>query len=518
MIRHIRYILAAGILTMASAPCILAQDGAQLARDAFETGNYFESIDRYGRLIKLRNPYPDYFIKLGQSYLRTNVDPKLALDHLLEAENMGGFPPENYLDIAEAYTHHLQYDMALEYIGKYEAEGKPKKKDLPNIERLKANCVAAQDLLLVPVKVNFQNLGPGINSPYPDYLPLVSANDDLLVFTSRRKTRPGSKTEFDGYYASDIFSVSKGQTDWENLAPLGDLINSEYDEQAVGLTASGDSLFYYVDDVDKYGDISLAVKQMGGFGPGSDIDKVINSGFMESSLAISDDGKTILFSSNRKGTLGNLDIWMMRKLPTGVWSEPQNLGPEINTPWDEDFPALSADGHTLFFSSNGHPGMGGFDLFFSTWDAQNGIWTIPQNLGHPINTPGNEKNISFVNGGREAYISALRPEGQGDLDIYKLSYVNDDDKNPAIFLVNIVNEEHSKIPGKAEIQIKNEFDELIGKYYPNKLTDRYVLALYPGKYFLTLDVDGHRPYNEVLVVNPSHARQEQNVKMIKLQK
>lgn len=515
---QVRNYIFTGIIFLPLTLPIQAQEGATMALESFEAGNYLDAMDRYGRLVNSRNAHPDYFVKLGQCYLRTNVDPLQALDHLLEAENKGDFPSEAYIDIAEAYTHHLQYDMALDYLNKYESEAKPKKKDLDNLYHLKANCIAAQDLLLVPAKVTFQNLGPGINSPYPDYLPFVAADEKVLLFSSRRKSRPGSKTEFDGYYASDIFVVTRAGTDWDKLSPVGDRINTEYDEQAVGLSASGDSLFYYVDHVDKYGDIFMSTKQMGGYGDGIPLDKAINSGFMESSVTVSKDGSTMIFSSNRKGGVDGIDLWMMRKSPLGAWSEPQNLGPEINTLWDEDFPTLSADGLTLYFSSNGHPGMGGFDLFFSSWDAQNGLWTKPQNLGYPINTPGNEKNISFIKNGKEAYIASLRPDGLGDLDLYKIVYDKDLVDDPALFLLNIVSSENEDLKDKIEIQIKDEYDELIGQYYPNSLTNRYLIALYPGKYFLSLDASGHKPYNEVLVVNPSHTRQEQNVKMIKLQK
>jgi hypothetical protein len=204
---------------------------------------------------------------------------------------------------------------------------------------------------------------------------------------------------------------------------------------------------------------------------------------------------------------------MMHKEDGGDWGEPINLGSEINSPFHEDFPTLSPDGRTLYFCSDGHPGMGGYDLFFSSWDEQSKIWTKPQNLGFPINGPGDDKNIAFKNDGNEAVIAKLRDGGFGDLDIYEMSYKKEKLQGPAVFLINVEADEDAP---NSKISIKNEYDNLIGRYEPNKFTGKYTIALYPGKYFLYIDAEGHMPYNEVLVVNDFHTRQDQNVKLIKL--
>ncbi len=490
---------------------------ARRADDAFEIGNYPEAIELYSKLI--RN-YPDdaeFNERLGLSYLRTFSDPLSALDYLLAAERAGKIDKETFLDIARASMLHLDYDQALEYLQKFEEEGGVTKKNRSSYTKLRLDCETASDLLKYPIDVDFKSLGPDINSVYPDYHPFVTKDGNTLFFTSRRRLSPGDRKEFDGYFPSDIFMSKRTSQGWSPASRLPEPINTPYDEQTVGITNSGDSIFFYIDHVDEYGDIYLSPKEVGVFGDPRRLGDQINSSSIESACSISEDRKTFLFSSNRDGGFGGLDIYMVKKLPTGDWGEPLNLGPDINSEFSEDFPTLSGDGKTMYFCSNGIPGMGGYDLFFSTWDEQSNVWTKPQNLGYPINTPFDDKTISFVGDGARAYVTSIRSEGQGDLDIFELTFNRKITDSPAIFLINIP--QVAEVEGSApEIVIKNSLDEKIGSYKPNRITARYILALYPGKYFLEVDAKGFRPYTESLVVNNYHSRQEQNVKVIELER
>lgn len=491
----------------------------KVARQAFNDGNYFKAIDLYSKLLHKEPDVMEYNYRMGQSYLRTQIDPKRALDFLIKAEGLPKFPDEGLLALAEAYSYHLQYDNALSCLNKFEEEGNVKKKNELDFNRLKANYTMAIELLKYPAEVTFTNLGPNLNSTYPDYHPFVDKNENILIFTSRRKSKPGQNPEFDGYYPANLYmSERKPEGGWKEAVKLTDRINTSYDEQAVGLTDSGDSLFFYIDHVNSFGNIYLSERVNNVFGDPKPLNNTVNTEYVESACSISRDGNTLIFSSDRPGGAGGLDIWMRRKLPTGEWGEPLNLGSEINTPFNEDFPTLSGDGKTLYFCSDGHPGMGNFDLFFSTWDALDNTWSRPQNLGFPINTPSNEKSISFNDFGDRAYITALRPEGRGDLDLYEVTYLNLREAMPAVFLVNAALPEGSSPRNRARIRITNENDELIGEYAPNKITGKYLLALYPGKYTMYLEAEGFKPYSEDLVVNNAHMRQEKNLKTINLEK
>lgn len=491
-----------------------AQD-EKLALESFETGNYFEAIKQYEKLLEVEPNNIDYNLNMGLCYLRTNVDPKEALNYLLRVARDPKCPTYVYTELATAHMFHLEYEEALRNLEKFESEGGVKRKNQDDFNRLVANCNAALDLIKYPVDVTFKNLGPEVNSEYPDYHPFITEDGKTILYTTRRKIRPGSKPEFDGYFPSDIFQTSFKGDEWSMGKKLGDRINTIYDEQSVGITQTGDSMFFYIDHVEDFGDIYTSVRKNGIYTNPVKLNSDVNSVAIESACSISKDGGILIFSSNRDGGYGGLDIWMIYKYESGLWGEPINLGPEINSPFDEDFPTLSLDGSTLYFSSDGHPGMGSFDLYFSTWDSQSRVWTKPQNLGYPINGPSSEKTISFTGKGEKAVMTARFDDTIGDLDIYSVRYNKDIDDGPAVFLVNVPSNKENPA---AKIEVRNLFDDVVGEYLPNRITGRYHIALPTGKYFLYVDAEGYGPYNEVLVVSDFHKRQLQNVKLITLEK
>ena len=484
------------------------------ANAAFARGDYHTSIDLYSELLEEHPNNAEYNERMGRSYLRTYIDPLAALEYLLRAESETKRPKNLYLDIAKAYSIHLEYDQALHYLDRLEEAGGVNKRDKAEIAKMRLDYLAAGDLLKYPVNISFENAGAGVNSPYPDYHPFVTRNGKTLFFTSRRRVKPGDKPEFDGYFPSDIYIADLSSPESESRR-INDPVNTPYDEQVVGLTDSGDSLFIYIDHVSNYGDIYLSTKTGSIYQRPKPLDKAINTDAIESSCTISHDGNTLYFSSDRPGGIGGLDLWKITRLKNGSWSLPENLGDQVNTPFDEDFPNLSGDGQSLFFTSNGHPGMGGFDLFFSALDPETKRWTIPQNAGYPVNTPLDDKSISFTGMGDVAYVTAVRPEGHGDLDVYRITYNESiSDVDPAIFLVNIpAMGDPTKAP---EIRISDDEDNLIGQYRPHRFTNRYVFALYPGKYAIRVNAEGYKPYEETLIVNKTHLRQEQNVRIINL--
>ena len=514
--KHIRPIALFALLVTWSSEAVFSQNPAK-ADDAFDIGNYIEATEEYRKLVDKDPDNQEYNERLGLSYLKTYIDPLLALEYLVKAEKLGKVDKEIYLHLAKASTFHLDYDQALFYLNRFEDEGGVKKKNIDDFEKLKDATLAAQDLLKYPVDVNFNRLSKEVNSDYPDYHPFITKDGNTLYFTSRRKLKPGAKPEFDGYFPSDIFMSERTETGWTKADRLPPPINTPYDEQAVGITNSGDSLFFYIDHVRNFGDIYVSAKEVGVFSKPKYLEKQINSESVESACSISNDGKTMLFSSERDGGYGQLDIYMVKKLPSGEWSVPANLGNDINSSFNEDFPTLSGDGKTMYFSSDGHPGMGGYDLFFSTWDDDNSVWTKPQNLGYPINTPFDNKNISYTQDGDVAYATRVEAGSNTQLDIYEIRFNKRQSEDPAIFLINIP--ACAEISGAApEITVKNELDNMVGRYKPNQITGRYVLALYPGKYFMYVDAEGFQPYTEVLIVNNYHTRQDINVKLIKLKK
>ena len=370
-----------------------------------------------------------------------------------------------------------------------------------------------------PVNVSFTNLGKDINSEYADYYPWINQNESFLAFTTRRKGLTASKLEVDGYYASDIYTSKVEDGKWVKAENVGTKINSSLDEQVVGLKADGSEMLIYIDHIDKYGDIYSSVKKSGAFSKYVILPEHINEK-LEHSASISPDGNTLFFvrGEDRKS---QTDIFICRKLPNGNWSEPFRMGNEINTPYNEDFPYLSTDGKTLYFSSEGHNSMGGFDLFKSVWNQEDNTWSKAENLGYPVNTTDDDRSISFTADNRVGYISALRPGGQGDLDIYRIKF-NDVDQKLTLYLGNItlgdsLNKPKEYISTILAVNITNN-EEYI--FAPNPSNGKFVMALPSGTYEILVMSDGYANVKDKLTVTDlglSIAKENKNYKLLKQQ-
>jgi hypothetical protein len=226
----------------------------------------------------------------------------------------------------------------------------------------------------------------------------------------------------------------------------------------------------------------------------------INTNKLETAGSTNTEANVLLFATFKTGGLGGSDIWISRKLPTGEWGTAENLGPEINTPYNEDFPIISDDGKTLYFASEGHKSMGGFDVFKSTYDTEKGTWSIPQNLGYPINDTYNNMVVSFLDNEREAYLSTFRSDSYGDLDIYKITY-NDKEAKQSVLQVKTFAGDTSKVQSGVIITVNslpgnNEYGS-----YRSKKNGGAAIVLDAGKYNVIAEADGFKPYSKEVTVD-----------------
>jgi outer membrane protein OmpA-like peptidoglycan-associated protein len=222
----------------------------------------------------------------------------------------------------------------------------------------------------------------------------------------------------------------------------------------------------------------------------------INSIYWEPSAFISADGNTIYFSSNRPGGYGGRDLYTCKKLPGGDWAKAVNMGPKINTQFDEDAPFIHPDGITLYFSSNGHTTMGGFDIF-TTQLSGDGTWSEPLNVGYPINTTDDDIYYVVSPDSRSAYFSSFRKEGLGEKDNY-LATFPDRAETPLTVMKGTVIDETGKPAKNVEITVSdNVTGEVIGVYHTNSKTAQFLFILTPGKnYNVTYESDNHLFYSE----------------------
>jgi outer membrane protein OmpA-like peptidoglycan-associated protein len=272
-----------------------------------------------------------------------------------------------------------------------------------------------------PQNFSIVNIGREINSEFDDYGPVFSEREDEIVFTSRRRDDNLNQNVFeDNLPYEDIFTAKKSGNGWAFATNIGNKVNTLYHESSLALSADGSTLFIY-NDVGG-GDILFCERQPDGtWGEPIPLPGIINSSFQEKSISISKDEKTLYFTSNRPGGLGGTDIYKATKDSKGQWANVKNLGPRINTPLNDDGPFIDYDGVTLYFSSQGHNGMGGYDIYKSTYDPKANDWSEPQNMGYPINTPDNEVYFITSADNKRAYYSSVREDGMGYTDIYVIT-------------------------------------------------------------------------------------------------
>lgn len=331
--------------------------------------------------------------------------------------------------IGKSYQYGLEFDKAIDFYNQYKKklESNPgysgkDKMDLNEVDRRIYECTNGKEFVAEPKNYSIVNLGREINSEFDDYAPVLTEDESELVFTSRRKDgNLNENVADDNKPFEDIFMSMKENGKWSRAKNISEKVNTPYNDSNLALSADGKTLFIYKDE--NGGDIYVSQLQADGTWtlpeplPGE-----VNSSFRETSISVTKDGKTLYFASDRPGGLGGSDIYVSEKGGNGDWGRIKNLGPKINSEWDEDSPFIDYDNVTLYFSSAGRKGMGGFDIFKSSLtNAKKNEWSEAENLGYPMNTP--EDDIFYVGSkdGERAYYSSIRDDGMGYSDIYLIT-------------------------------------------------------------------------------------------------
>ena len=474
-------------------------------------GNYASALEIYKGMYKTTPQDKDLNYKIALCYLRTNINRLEAIKYLEFVVKDEKFDPEAWFNLGYVYSLAYKLDDAINAYEKYK-KLVPKKADRANLRISK--CNNAIEFIKHPVSVSFNNLGKDLNSPYPDYYPWITKDENFLVFTSRRKGNIGDVMEVDGFYSSDIYTSSASNGKWGNAKNIGSIINSNLDEQAVGLKSDGSEMVIYIDHIDIFGDLFLSKKKGGAYQKMAPLAVHINKK-IENSGSVCDEGNTIFFARKEKDS-ENSDIYMSRMLPSGQWGEPQKLNDKVNTIYNEDFPYLSTDGKTLYFSSEGHEGMGGYDLFKSEWNQETNSWTKAVNLGYPINTTDDDRNISISADQKVGYISANRPDGYGDLDIYRILF--NSNKKYTIYKGMISYEDSLNTPIKtiATIITKEQKTNEEYNFTAHSKNRSFILALPAGTYNLTLNSVGYKKIKETIIVSDIGTELTERTKSFKL--
>ncbi len=281
------------------------------------------------------------------------------------------------------------------------------------IERLIASCEYGAKLIENPKRAAIENLGAVINSKGSEYAPVINAAGDEIFYASKIEIKPGQSAE--RLYYSKLTSKNT----WSEPAEIRITDDQKADIAPLYLNPEGNKMLIYNSESNN-GDIYIIEKEGATWSEVKNLSKNINSKFWEPSASLFPDGKTLIFSSNRPYGYGGLDLYISRLENNNRWTEPENLGPEINTAFDEDAPFVLGDGKTIYFSSRGLKGIGGYDIFKTTFVENK--WTIPVNMEMPINSSSDDIYFTWTQDERRAYFASHRKDSYGESDIYYMDF------------------------------------------------------------------------------------------------
>ena len=406
--------------------------------------------------------------------------------------------------LGRTYQLNYQFDSAIaifneykSHIHKHEKHNQVLERDL--IDKRIQECETAKELIKNPKEVKIANMGDQINSKYDDYSPAIAADEQALMFTSRRDTEDGNDFSKKDYaFFEEVFITERKDSIWTAARSLSDNVNGKKHDACVSVSPDGQKLIVYKSNHISKGDLYFSDLKNGVWTEPVKFGGEINSNFFEPSATINSSENILIFSSDRPGGFGGLDLYISRLLPNGKWGKPENLGTNINTKYDEDAPFLQTDQRTLHFSSSGHNSIGGYDIFTTYYDSKDKSWTKPDNLGYPINTPDDDIYFSWNNEGTRAYFSSVREDTYGGQDLYVMDFPNL--SPPMIVLKGVVTDKKTKSPLGSSIKISIytlDSNQIVGIFNSNNVTGKYILALPHNKmYGLQVESDGYIPHSD----------------------
>lgn len=502
---------------------------APIAKKYFDNEKYLLALEQYELLYNLNPDNPDIIYPLAVCYINNDYNWK-ALP-LLEKCNKksASYPIALSYYLARAYHLSHRFEEAIKYYQKY--SNQVKRANPKNVAEITGNlarqiqmCKNGIELLQLRKHIEVFSISSAVNSPYPEYGPVISADEKQIIFTSNRpNTTGGMRDEETGYYYEDIYVSYKNDTGWSAPVQMGGGINTNGHDASISLSPSGNKLIIYRYGKEKAiskasGDLYICEWDGNAWKQAIPLPEGVNSKGWEASASMTEDENTIYFSSNREGGFGGTDIYRIKRLPNGEWALPYNLGSKINTPYDEGSPYISPDGNTLYFCSNGHKTMGGFDIFISRYDKEKNEWSIPENVGYPISTAHEDMYFSWSLDGRRVYFSSIRPEGKGDKDLY-YAILHEENAETLILKGGIYDAATSE-PVQASITVTDKnTDELVGIFSSNFMDGQYLIVLNEGKdYNITIQSENHEKVEERINLTELHDYNEiiKNIKLRKL--
>jgi tetratricopeptide (TPR) repeat protein len=482
-------------------------DIAESAHISYENKEYDKAYGLFDQLVSKSPKTIDYKFKLGICSMNY-PEKKMRAIEIFEDLKKTVKNPEGAYYLGRAYHVNYQFDKAIaefeEFIQNNKNSTKDEKRLNNEAQQYITNCKAAKILLENKVVADFKNLGAPVNTDEDEYVPSITADESIMLFTYRGKNSIGGKLneqlqpdEEEGEYHEDVY-ITTMNPDSTWAAPQSVLtVNTKGNDAAISVSQDGRYMFLFQSDEKNSGDIFMSVLSGTTFSKPEPLNENVNSDAWEGSCCISADGQVLYFASERPGGYGGRDIWASVKI-NNDWGPAVNLGPKINTNLDDDAPFIHPDGITLFFSSKGHQSIGGYDIMFSIMKENS--WTEPKSMGIPLNTTEDDRYYVINSRGDKGYFSSNRPGsgGKGKQDIYTVAPGILGEKPIVALLKGVIYGNDKPIEANIEV-MKNKENKLIGPYVSNNVTGKYLMAISPGStYRIKVYADGYEPIIEDL--------------------
>lgn len=463
------------------------------AMEFFWAGDFRAALNEFLLLLPDNPKDVDLNFYIGLCYLETYIDKTKAIPFLEYVTSQPKFDKEALYQLGRAYHFAHRFDDAIVAYNKYKDFKRGKDDNIIPGDRCIEMAFNAKEFVKYPVDVTFENMGSTINTAYPEFNPFIPEDESFMVFTTKRPDCLGLQLDYDGYKTADIYRAREKKGQFIEARNIGSAVNTEWVEECVGISADGQELLVYIDNFDGFDDVYVSPRKGRFFDDYVTLGDNVNTQYVEVAASMAVDGSQLFIAREAPGGEGGTDIYMSRRLPNGRWSKATSLGPVINTRYNESFPHMMADMKTLYFCSEGHTSMGGFDIFTSTWDELTQTWSTPRNIGYPVNTVDDDYSLSFSNSGRYAYGAYWRPDGFGEKDIYRVTFNGVTPPRTVLrgSITNIADtlqlSPTSEIPDFTMTISDNETNEVIGYYRPNKRSSNYVAILPPGEYCVYIE-------------------------------
>ena len=502
-------------------------------------GNIIIALEYY---LRAHNFNPDNALlnmRIGECYLNTPRVDK-SVEFLERAVELNVATLRVYYLLGQAYQQNYRFDEAIEQFTFYRQSLTPQEvlQQRGSIDRRIAECNHAKHLINEPLRVFIDNMGSAVNSEYDDYSPVLSPDGKTMYFTSRRPWGRNPRVDRNDHkYFENIFVTRKLGDQWTAAEPIEGKVNSRTHEATAGIYPDGKTMYVYRGN--KGGDIFESFFEKGKWGKPRKLPRALRSrGTQETSIVFTSDGNRLYFISDRPGGFGGKDIWTSSRNERGRWSEPVNLGSTVNTEYDEESLYLAPDDVTLYFSSQGHNSMGGFDIFRTVF--RNGRWTRPENLGYPVNSPADD--LFFIMGPDEktAWFSTMRLDNYGGSDIYQITFLGPEKPLfmpvvsdliaatvrppqinmmgsemeivtvPMTILRGRIIDDKTEEPVNAVIELyDNETEALLAEFSSGAETGEYIISLPGGKnYAIAVQADDYLFHSENMNISESEVNRE----------